>query len=371
MVVDKVGLVSQIDTPALLIEKSVLERNIARMQRLAAENGVTLRPHIKSHKMPLLAKMQLEAGADGIAVAKIGEAEVMTAAGIDDIQIANQIVGEPKFLRLLDLMQQARVSIAVDTLENLTELSQFFETHNQIIDVLIEIDSGLHRSGIDDVEQAVRLARDIEGAPGVRFAGLMTHAGHVYAARDFEEVEQIGRREGEFMDEMATAIREEGMTVDVVSVGSTPTAPYCSAIPGVTELRAGNYVFNDAMQVMLGSATFDDCALSVLTTVISTPAEFRAVIDAGSKALATDRGAHGNAQLSGFGHIVGKNATLARLSEEHGVILFERETFSIGERLRVIPNHACSVANLFDNAYMVDGDEVLQIVPVEARGRMT
>lgn len=371
MVKDKISRLSEIDTPALLIERGILERNITRMQQLALENGVTLRPHIKTHKMPRLAGIQIEAGADGIAVAKLGEAEVMADAGIKDIQIANQIVGEIKFQRLLDLTRRTHVSVAVDSRENLADLSRFFAAHNQTLDVLIEIDSGLHRSGIDDIEQVVRLARDIEGAPGVRFVGLMTHAGHAYAAADFDEVAKIGKYEGEFMDEIATALREEGITVDVVSVGSTPTAPYSSAIPGVTELRVGNYIFNDAMQVQLGSATFDDCALTVLSTVISVPAEYRAIIDAGSKALAAERGAHGNAKLSGFGHIPGKNATLDRLSEEHGVILFENESFVIGERLRIIPNHACSVTNLFDFAYMIDSDEVTEVVPIAARGKMT
>lgn len=361
----------QIDTPALIVEKRVIERNISRMQQLATENGVTLRPHIKTHKMPLLARMQVEAGAHGIAVVKLGEAEVMAGSGIDDIQIANQIVGELKFQRLSSLARRAKLSIAIDSLENLTPLSRYFETNNQTMDILIEIDSGLHRSGLDDIERVIRLARDIAGAPGVRFAGLMTHAGHVYAAQGFEQVEEIGRREGEFMDEIATALREEGITVEVVSVGSTPTARYSSAIPGVTELRVGNYIFNDVMQVQLGSATYDDCGLSVLSTVISVPAAYRAIIDAGSKSLGSERGAHGKANLSGFGHIFGKDAVLERLSEEHGVILFEHEHFEVGERVRIVPNHACPVANLFDFAYLVDGDDVIDTVPIKARGKST
>jgi len=371
VVEDKISTLSEIDTPALLIESSTLKQNISRMQQLAIENGVSLRPHIKTHKMTRLARMQMEAGAAGIAVAKLGEAEVMAEAGITDIQIANQIVGRLKLPRLLALSRKAHVSVAVDTLENLRELSEFFSQNNETIDVLIEIDSGLHRSGIDDAAQVIRLARDIEGAPGIRFAGLLTHAGHAYAAADFEEVAEIGRREGEFMDEIATALREDGLTVEVVSVGSTPTAPYSSAVPGVTELRVGNYIFNDAMQVQLGSATYDDCALTVLTTVISVPAQYRAIIDAGSKSLAAERGAHGNAALSGFGHIQEKIATLDRLSEEHGVILFKNEQFAVGERLRIVPNHACPVANLFDFAYLVDGDRVMDKIPVEARGKVT
>ena len=371
MVKDETVRLSEIDTPALLIEWTTMRDNIARMQQLALENGVALRPHVKTHKMSRLARMQMDAGAAGIAVAKLGEAEVMAEAGITDIQIANQVVGELKLKRLLALSREARVSVAVDSLDNLRELSEFFAANKQTIDVLIEIDSGLHRSGLDEIGGVIRLARDIEGAPGVRFSGLLTHAGHAYAASDFEEVAEIGRREGEFMDEIATALREDGLTVEVVSVGSTPTAPYSSAVPGVTELRAGNYIFNDAMQVQLGSATYDDCALTVLTTVISVPAEFRAIIDAGSKALAAERGAHGNARLSGFGHIQEKNATLERLSEEHGVILFENERFKVGERLRIVPNHACPVVNLFDFAYLVDGDKVLDVLPVEARGKVT
>jgi D-serine deaminase-like pyridoxal phosphate-dependent protein len=363
--------IEQIDTPALLIENAILMDNIGRMQAMAEANGVTLRPHIKSHKMPEIAHLQVEAGARGIAVAKLGEAQVMARHGLNDIQVANELVTPFKFERLLALQSIGPVTCAVDSAANVGALAEYFSARDRELAVLIEIDTGLHRCGLQSAGAVVELAKHIDALTGVRLQGLMTHAGHVYGASDREEVERIGRHEGEMTVRLAEAVRSAGIPVEVVSVGSTPTAPYAGAVDGVTEIRPGNYVFNDMIQVSLGAAMLEDCALSVLATVISVPTRDRAVIDAGSKALGTDRGAHGNQKLSDFGHIAGKSASLERLSEEHGVITFEKETFRIRERVRIIPNHACPVANLFEQAWLVDGEKVLKAIPVEARAKMT
>jgi D-serine deaminase-like pyridoxal phosphate-dependent protein len=363
--------VSDIDTPALLIERKILESNILRMQRLADDHRVILRPHVKAHKMPSLALRQMAAGAGGVAVAKLAEAEIMIKNGLDDIQIANQVVGPMKIERLYRLSREAKLSCAVDSVVNAREISAFFAKHNHKIDVLIEIDTGLKRCGLSSAREVVKLARQLLKLKGVNFRGIMTHAGHAYAAADKQEVARIGEHEGRFLAETATVLREAGIPVSEVSVGSTPTVPYSAAVPGVTEIRPGNYVFNDMTQVSLGTVPVKNCALTVLATVISRPARERAVIDAGSKALALDRGAHGRESLQGYGHILKKKAVLERLSEEHGIINTREENFVPGERIRIIPNHSCPVINLFDFACLVDGQKVLELIPIEARGMMT
>lgn len=271
---------AELPTPALLIERSVLARNIGAMQQLADSHGVSLRPHIKSHKSIEIARMQLQAGAVGIAVAKLGEAEVMAGKGITDIQIANQVVGAENVGRLLALSSQAAVSCAIDSEANARQLSVVFADAGRKLPVLIEIDSGLHRCGLSGYEEIAALASIAGKLPGLTLAGIMTHAGHAYAAVP-EEVAHIGAEEGSLMVGLAERLRADGLTIDTVSVGSTPTARHAAASPGVTELRVGNYVFHDLMQVSLGVAALEQCALSVLTTVTSTPSPHRAVVDAG------------------------------------------------------------------------------------------
>ncbi len=363
--------VKDIDTPALLIEREILEKNIRQMQKIADGNKVNLRPHLKAHKMPLLAHRQLVAGARGVAVAKLAEAEIMIRNGIKDILIANQVVGKEKIARLLRLSRLAVISCAVDSPENARQLSSAFAREGRKIDVYIEIDTGLNRCGLRKEKDILAMARLLTGLRGINLKGILTHAGHVYAASGKREVAAIGEHEGRFMVRTAAFLRASGIPIDEVSVGSTPTAPHAAMIPGVTEIRPGNYIFNDMMQVSLGSVPVERCALTVLATVISLSARDRAVIDAGSKALALDKGAHGNELLKGFGFILKKKAQLTRLSEEHGIISHKNEKFKIGEKIRLIPNHACPVVNLFDFAYLVEGQKVLEKIPIEARGMLT
>jgi len=362
--------IAELDTPVLLVDESIVERNIERMQALADRYQVSLRPHIKTHKMSGLAKRQLAAGACGIAVAKLGEAEMMAAAGTGDIQIANELVGELKLARLRKLCETVKVSCAVDSPVHVRALAEVGQNLTEEIPLFIEIDTGLHRCGLTNDNEILNLARVITDKKWVRLHGILTHAGHVYAAGSKDQVEQIGSAEGERMVRIADMLRRHGFPCPVVSVGSTPTVRYSAAVAGVTEIRPGHYIFNDMMQVALGSATVDDCALTVLVTVISCSTNGRVVIDAGSKALALDRGAHGNALLPGYGYCHEQNCWVERLSEEHGVITGEVETVSIGRRLRIIPNHACAVVNGFDEAWLVAGDRVKQRMRIDARGHM-
>ncbi len=359
----------EIDTPAILIERGVMQANLRQMQEFAGRHGVKLRPHVKTHKVPELARMQVALGARGIAVAKLSEAEVMAEAGLGDIQIANQIVGPKKIERLFALAQRARVTCAVDSAGGAEAIASYFAERGQSLPVFIEVDCGLRRAGLSDPAAVLQLARLVTRLEGLRLAGLLTHAGHAYGAKGGDEVERIGAHEGRFLVDLAGALRAQGIEVAEVSVGSTPTARFSGRVEGVTEIRPGNYIFNDLNQVALGIVGLERCALSVLASVISVPAPGRAVIDAGSKSLALDQGAHGSEALKGFGHILDKEGQLTRLSEEHGVVEFIGENFQVGERIRIIPNHACPVMNLLDRAYLVDGPQVAKVLEITARGK--
>jgi D-serine deaminase-like pyridoxal phosphate-dependent protein len=363
-------MISDISTPAVLIEKSIMEKNLIAMQKLADRNGINLRVHIKSHKIPQLTKKQLKLGAVGIAVAKLSEAETMTDAGIKDIQVANIIVGKEKIDRLVELNRRVKLTVAADSLTNIKELSSAFRNERRPIEVLIKINTGLNRCGLDSFPQLLRLIKVTERLKGIRIIGLMTHAGHAYAAKNKTEIKKIGTNESSLLIDYANQLKKAGYEIKTISVGSTPTAPYCSKIKGITELRVGNYIFNDMTQVALGVAPISHCALSILATVISKSESGRVIIDTGSKALALDKGGHGNNILSGFGKVVGCHDWITRLSEEHGIIDRPSRKYKIGQKIRIIPNHACAAINLFDDAYLVDGNRIIDYFKIAARGKM-
>ncbi|SMB89072.1 D-serine deaminase, pyridoxal phosphate-dependent [Thermanaeromonas toyohensis ToBE] len=361
----------EIDTPAVVVDLTKLERNIQDMATFAAQVGVSLRPHVKAHKMLSIARRQLKAGACGLAVAKLSEAEVMLESGCQDILVANQVVTPEKIQKLLHLSEKVKLACAIDNADNAAFLSQVAHSRGKKIPVLIEVDTGLQRCGVLPGQPVIDLAKTVASLPGLELEGLMTHAGHAYAARNLEEVARIGQEEGEILSEAAERLRRWGLPCQVVSVGSTPTARYAGKVPGVTEIRPGNYVFYDAVQVALGVAEEEQCALTVIATVISRPARDRAVIDAGSKVLALDRGAHGTAAVQGFGLIKGRAGyVLERLSEEHGIIsLPPNANLRLGEKLEIIPNHACPVVNLCDTVVVVRENKVVDLWSVEARGK--
>jgi D-serine deaminase-like pyridoxal phosphate-dependent protein len=260
----------------------------------------------------------------------------------------------------------------VDSTEGARLLSEAFSSVGRTIDYLIEIDTGLNRCGVPPGEPALALFREIHRLPGIRFRGIFTHAGQVYGALSLEEVREVSRQESRVMTETARLFADLDATPGVVSVGSTPTMWVWEGFgEGITEIRPGNYIFNDATQVALGVAGVEDCALTVMATVISCPGPHRAVIDAGSKVLGLDRGAHGKGLLKGFGRLLGGNAILERLSEEHGILrLSPGDDLRIGDRVRILPNHACTVMNLMDRAYGLMGEEVVEEFTIAARGKV-
>jgi D-serine deaminase-like pyridoxal phosphate-dependent protein len=359
--------VDAVETPAVLVDLDIVVRNIAAMAERARGSGVRLRPHAKTHKVVEIGRMQIAAGASGLSVAKATEAEVFAAAGFDDLFIAYPVVGADKGRRLLALAERVRLAVGVDSEDGARTLSGAFHAAGQQLDVLLKVDVGFHRVGVEPA-RAVETARRIADLPGLRVRGLYTFAGHAYSAETPEGVARVGKDEGSILSETAQRIRDGGLEIEEVSVGSTPTAPHAMAIPGVTECRPGVYVFNDASQVSLGACRPEDCAMTVLATVVSVPAPDRAVVDAGSKTLSSDPL---RPRVAGFGFVLGRRSRIARLSEEHGVIeVVAGEAFRVGERVRILPNHACVVANLHDHLLAVRKGVVEGELTVAARGRV-
>ncbi len=359
-----------LDTPALVVDFDKLERNIARMQKIADDAHVKLRPHVKTHKTPAIAQKQLRAGARGITAAKVGEAEVMERANLIDILIAYPLQGASKIERLLNLNERANLRVSLDSLKVAQDISEAAIARRQRVKVFIEVDTGFHRVGVLPGEPVCELVREILKLRGVEFIGLFTHAGHAYGARDLAEVAAIARDEGRGCVESAELLRRDGIAVSEISVGSTPTAPFVAQVPGVTEIRPGNYVFYDASQIALGSCTEEECALTVVGTVVAKHPD-RLIFDTGSKALTTDKlAAH---LVSGHGLVKGyeQNLLIERLSEEHATVKTVDGSAlpAIGDKVEIIPNHACTTVNLFDKFYAARGGQVTEEFQIQGRGK--
>ena len=387
-------LIDDLPTPCLLVEQSRLRANLQRMQKKADANEARLRPHIKTHKSVALARMQIEGGARGITAAKIGEAKAFVDAGIQDVRLAYTVVGDDKYERILELMEHARISFCVDTIEGARQASTFFESKGEVAEILLEVNSGLNRCGVDPTDsRSLDIARELESLPGLRLIGILTHAGQAYNGPHEGETPQealirVSHHERNVMLAFAVRLRDARISSAEpgrfeISVGSTPTMRYFEnrELDGfkVTEIRPGNYVFNDAMQVGLDVADLTECALTVLTTVISRHRDRngheRLFVDAGKKVMTSDVGY----RTDGFGTLLYNARVMERLphahvtglSEEHGWIeVSGGSTFGVGDRIRLVPNHACTAMNTQDRYHLVDGENVVQTFPVDARGRV-
>jgi D-serine deaminase-like pyridoxal phosphate-dependent protein len=346
--------IADIDTPAVLIDLDRVEANLTRAQTYADAHGLKLRPHIKTHKLPLFAHRQIALGAVGITCQKIGEAEVMAQAGIGDILIPYNIIGRDKLTRLRSLHERITLAASADSAFVAAGLSEAFSGMQSPLTVLVECDTGMGRCGVTTPEATVALATGIARSPGLRFGGLMTYPAAGNPARTEA-----------WLSEAVAALRQAGLDVPVVSSGGTPDLWRAHEVETATEHRPGTYIYLDRKHVETGMCGIEDCALTVLATVVSHPDADRAVIDAGSKTLSSD-----TLGLTGFGMLVDHPEVVIKgLSEEHGH-LTNAGALNIGERVRVLPNHACVVSNLFDVVHLVSGDEVLDIIPVAARGRV-
>ncbi|WP_108396116.1 D-TA family PLP-dependent enzyme [Devosia submarina] len=348
---------SQLETPAVLIDVDRIEANLRRAQDYADSHGLKLRPHIKTHKLPRFAKRAMELGAVGITVQKLGEAETMADAGITEIFLPYNIIGPAKLKRLRALADRVNISVTADSAETVDGLSSTFADSAKPLTVLVECDTGMGRCGVQTPETALALAHKISQSPGLLFGGLMTYpaAGQVEANQSW-----------------LAAAREKltvaGLASPIISNGGTPDLWRAHEVTAATEHRPGTYIYMDRFQVGKGVGEWTDCALTVLATVVSRPTENRAIIDAGSKSLTSD-----TLGLQGFGLIENyPDAVITGLSEEHGTIDLSNCPIkpAIGEQLRIIPNHACVVSNLFDEVTLISGSEIIETVPVAARGRV-
>ena len=341
-----------IDTPSLVIDGDVVRRNLQAMQDVADAAGVRLRPHTKTHRSTALARMQLDVGAAGVTVAKLGEAEVMIDAGIDDVLVAYPLVGEAKLSRLRALLERARVRTTLDTIEVAEGLGGVGRALGRDVEVLVEVDTGLHRLGRPPGEPTAALVRQVAGVDGVEVVGLITHAGHAYRSADAQELADAAEREGRDLVETAERCMKDGIDLREISVGSTPTARSVAGVAGVTEIRPGTYVFNDVQQMRLGVATEATCAARILTTVVSR-VDDRFVLDAGTKAFSSDGG--DGPPFPGRGVVVGRpGLRLEFMNEEHAVgHAAAEEDLRVGDRVEVIPLHVCSAVNLFDSASVI------------------
>jgi len=365
-------------TPYPVVSASRLKANILRMQALASSAGIRLRPHAKTHKSPVIARMQLEAGAVGICCAKLGEAEVFADHGIPDIRLPYPI-NPSNADRAIALMDRVTLSIIVDDEDVAREWSAAMTRAGKSLNVLVKIDVGFHRCGMDPAmpDLVERIGR-IAALPGLTFKGILSHAGHAYHASSHDELAAIAATETTIMVGLADTLRAAGVVVDEVSVGSTPTASFAPTQRGITEMRPGNYVFYDRTQVGLGSAKIANCAMFVVASVVSRPAPDRVILDCGSKTLTSD-GCRGFDATPGHG-LVFPNANndvpdtaivVERLSEEHATCRVPVDSpLRPGDRVRVLPNHSCTVTNLMDSLVLAGDDGTIEPLVVAARGRI-
>jgi D-serine deaminase-like pyridoxal phosphate-dependent protein len=370
--------IADLQTPQVLIDRPRLSANIDRVQQMASAAGMRLRPHAKTHKSPVIARWQIDRGAVGICCAKVGEAEVFADAGIRDIRLPYP-VNPSNADRILALMDRAAISIIVDHLDVARGWSDAMRRAGRTLDVLIKVDVGFHRCGIDPNDDPLAFVRAVASLPGVRLCGLLSHAGHAYTAASDAAICAIAQQEAATLSRLRAEAAQSGIAVDEISVGATPSLRFSVTERGITELRPGNYVYFDRTQVALGSAALDDCALTVLATVVTTHPG-RIVLDCGSKTLTSDQ-ARGLTPAPGYGAVLAgsgasprrldETLTIERLSEEHATVRVDGATaLRPGDRVRVLPNHSCTVSNLVDVVRLVDGDEVIESLPVAARGRI-
>ncbi|OAP36282.1 alanine racemase [Sinorhizobium glycinis] len=347
-----------IETPAVLVDLDIARRNVRAFQAYADRHGIRVRPHIKTHKLPQMAELQLETGAIGITCQKVSEAEAMVdgSARIKDVLITYNILGEAKLARLARLNERVTLSVVADNAAVIDGLAEYFSGARKPLAVLVECNTGADRCGVATPDEAAALARRIAEAPGLRFGGLMTYPPVGGAAR----VQS-------FMSEARRLIEADGLQVPIVTSGGTPSMMQAAEAPVATEYRPGTYIYNDRSLVARGVATWDDCALTVLATVVSVPAPHRAIIDAGSKVLTSDL-----LGLAGYGHVLGRDDIhIDQLSEEHGRLVSDGPIgLKVGEQLRVVPNHACVVTNMVDAIHIIEAGEPKTEWSVVARGRV-
>jgi D-serine deaminase-like pyridoxal phosphate-dependent protein len=359
--------VTDLETPCPLVDLDRLTRNLDRMAAYCATHGLSLRPHIKTHKSTYVARAQVQRGAVGLTCATPHELEVMSGV-TDDLLLAYPLLGTGKLARAMSLPDRVCLTVALDSATAVDQLAAAARAQARAVDVYVEVDVGMHRVGVPNAGEAVALAQHVARRAPLRFAGVAFYPGHV-RQRVVEQrtaLERLAQDVGTLLDHFHAA----GIEVSRVSGGSTPTAWQMHAVTGVNEVRPGTYVYNDRTTAAIEACDWDDCALTVLATVVSTSVSGQAVVDAGSKALGREpmRGV----EDEGFGSLLDRpEVTVQRMSEEHGVLDLRRTTWRprVGDLVRIVPNHVCIVVHLNDTIYGVRDERVVASWPVSARGR--
>lgn len=363
----------ELDTPALIIDKNIMLKNLSDMQDYANRNKVNLRPHTKTHKSSYLANLQVALGARGIAVAKVGEAEVMAQNGIDNILIANEIVGYKKLKRISDLSKDKTILFGVDSIQQLKMVQDVFSNEGTNANVLVEIEVGENRSGVIEKEDFINILNFIKSAKNITYEGIFSHDGNSYAANSKDECLKIHLESQKRTLEFVELAKNLGQDSNIVSIGSTPSLINDFPIlDGITEIRPGTYIFMDSAQAN-AYGSLNKNAAWLTTTVISKPTEERVITDVGAKGLTMQTRSKGFTKTNGLGIIRGfKDAYVNQVYDEHCIIYNKeiRDSVEIGDILEIIPNHICPVVNLHESLYLVDDGVVELEIPVDCRGKL-
>ena len=356
-----------IPSPAVIIDLDIAERNIYRVTNAVKKEGLHLRPHIKVHKSVFLAKKQIDAGANGITVAKLSEAEVMAEGGIDNILIAYPILGKEKWERLKKINRKTHILTTIDSMEIANGLNEI-GTGDFPVNVLIEVDFGTHRCGVQPGDDFIKFALKLKEMEGIKIKGVFTYNGLIYVSKSLDEIKSNAEAEANLLLKCMKQLEEIGIEACISSGGNTPVTLALDKMRGVSEVRPGNFIFNDVSGMDLGTAEEKDCALRILARVVSIPLPGHATIDAGTKTLTSDSAT----SSPGFGYIAGMpDVSIVKLNEEHGFLQYDpnfRE-LHIGQVIEIIPNHACVISNLCDYVYGVRNGKIEKEIKIDARGK--
>ena len=357
----------KLPTPAVVVELDVAEQNIREMAAGAKKYGINHRPHIKTHRSVYFAKLQAENGCSGITVAKLGEAEVMADHGFDDIFIAYPLIGEDKLERLYTFSRRAYVSTIVNSEEGARALSDYFLRKGKTIDVLIDVDGGLNRGGLGVGKKTLEFAEKIRDYQGIHIIGLMYYGGLIYDSHNTEDVKAFSQKERDDLVSTASILREHEFEMRRLSAGSSYSGKYPELLEGITEIRSGHYIFNDCSQIDVGLAAPEQCALNVITTVVSKPDEHTVICDMGTKTMSSDRCHY----RGGYGYVVDyPEIEIYALNEEHAFLRTEGIIpLQIGQKISVVPNHACVVTNLTEKVYGFRNGQLERTIDIDARAK--
>lgn len=354
-------------SPYTYLDMDKVNQNIAWMHKKLNGNGIEHWPHVKTHKSILLAKKQLDAGAKGLTCSKPKEALVFAEAGLGPLLIAYPIVSDYNKKLLKEVASKVETKTVVDHIDVVKHIDEVGDSIGKTIEVLIDIDGGTHRTGVQTIEEAIYLAKQVNKLKRVKVAGLFTYFGNIYSLGNVDEVKADARAEAELLIQAKEAFDREGLDTSITSGGSTLSSFHAEELKGISQSRAGNYIFGDVNSIHHGVHTAEQCALRIRASIISMPLPGKATIDAGSKTLTSDLSVRNKA----YGYIIGKpDIQVTKLNEEHGYIEYDpsQYTFAIGDTLEIIPNHSCIITNLHDTIPYYEGGQYAGEVTIDARG---